>query len=154
MRRGGNVTKVWGPQNSLKVLVFVTRSVSWSLCCGNRACGIPRGSTFGVGEGSFSCGVSEGSRTAERPIGSTAMSQSSSQAMDTDKPKFRDANKAPLRKLSVELINTYKHINEVPSWFRTYLSTPWRADSYKHLKKTTVRVFYLFVVLRCLLFLL
>lgn len=26
---------------------------------------------------------------------------------------FRDASKAPLRKLSVDLISTYKHINEV-----------------------------------------
>lgn len=33
--------------------------------------------------------------------------------METDKPTFRDASKAPLRKLSVDLINTYKHINEV-----------------------------------------
>lgn len=36
--------------------------------------------------------------------------------MDTaqdKKPKFRDASKAPLRKLSVDLITTYKHINEV-----------------------------------------
>jgi len=27
--------------------------------------------------------------------------------------QFRDANKAPTRKLSVDLIKTYKHINEV-----------------------------------------
>lgn len=29
------------------------------------------------------------------------------------KPKFRDSNTAPIRKLSVDLIKTYKHINEV-----------------------------------------
>ena len=28
-------------------------------------------------------------------------------------PVYRDASKAPLRKLSVDLIKTYKHINEV-----------------------------------------
>jgi dual specificity tyrosine-phosphorylation-regulated kinase 1 len=30
-----------------------------------------------------------------------------------DKPQFRDPSTAPLRKLSVDLIKTYKHINEV-----------------------------------------
>lgn len=29
---------------------------------------------------------------------------------------FRDAASAPLRKLSVDLIKTYKHINEVGGW--------------------------------------
>lgn len=29
---------------------------------------------------------------------------------------YRDPSQAPLRKLSVDLIKTYKHINEVSDW--------------------------------------
>eukprot|EP00041_Stephanoeca_diplocostata_P019265 m.412701 g.412701 ORF g.412701 m.412701 type:complete len:476 (-) comp21258_c0_seq6:108-1535(-) len=32
---------------------------------------------------------------------------------DAPRPQFRDSSRAPLRKLTVDLINTYKHINEV-----------------------------------------
>lgn len=32
---------------------------------------------------------------------------------------FRDASTAPLRKLSVDLIKTYKHINEVSKFYDT-----------------------------------
>ena len=53
------------------------------------------------------------------PSASSAASSSSSAAAgalggnNNPKPQFRDPNSAPLRKLSVDLIKTYKHINEV-----------------------------------------
>ena len=45
-----------------------------------------------------------------RDLSSASSSQGGSQA---PKPTFRDPNNAPLRKLSVDLIKTYKYINEV-----------------------------------------
>lgn len=43
--------------------------------------------------------------------------------------KFRDPNTAPIRKLSVDLIKTYKHINEVS------------ADSYRNLHQNNISIF-------------
>ncbi len=36
---------------------------------------------------------------------------------------YRDPVEAPLRKLSVDLIKTYKHINEVKSFFFTLIQS-------------------------------
>ncbi len=36
---------------------------------------------------------------------------------------YRDPVEAPLRKLSVDLIKTYKHINEVQSFFLTLIQS-------------------------------
>jgi len=38
---------------------------------------------------------------------------------------YRDPAEAPLRKLSVDLIKTYKHINEVKSFFYFTLIQPY-----------------------------
>lgn len=58
-----------------------------------------------------------GRLVAEDTLGIPPMSNSSStdiQAMQARiPPTFRDSSLAPLRKLSVDLIKTYKHINEV-----------------------------------------
>jgi hypothetical protein len=43
---------------------------------------------------------------------------------------FRDPVEAPLRKLSVDLIKTYKHINEVQFFFRFYYSIIQTSISY------------------------
>lgn len=40
---------------------------------------------------------------------------------------FRDPTAAPLRKLSVDLIKTYKHINEVSRWGLS-LSVTWDSE--------------------------
>lgn len=50
-----------------------------------------------------------------------------SEAKTEKKPSVRDGSKAPLRKLSVDLISTYKHINEV-SVLYTMMGTPFLAS--------------------------
>jgi hypothetical protein len=37
-------------------------------------------------------------------------------AVNAPQTSYRDPSAAPLRKLSVDLIKTYKHINEVSPW--------------------------------------
>jgi len=45
-----------------------------------------------------------------------SLTQQQQEAMAKIPVSFRDASTAPLRKLSVDLIKTYKHINEVILW--------------------------------------
>ena len=48
---------------------------------------------------------------------------------------FRDASSAPLRKLSVDLIKTYKHINEVRVFIHCIVNKKRRASCLRHFEE-------------------
>ena len=67
-----------------------------------------------AGAGLVFAGGAEGLRRMAEAL---QQQQQDAAAMQTRIPNhFRDPTEAPLRKLSVDLIKTYKHINEVGRW--------------------------------------